>query len=63
VLKDFGIDEPLPPFETTSIQFTPGNPGDYPFTCGLGVMKGRVVAQVGRDGARANLGKGHATHG
>lgn len=63
VLDDFGINEPLPPFETTAVQFTPTSPGDYPFTCGLGVMKGRVVAQVGRDGARANLGKGHATHG
>jgi hypothetical protein len=27
------------------------------------VMHGRVVAQIGREGARANLGKGHAKHG
>ncbi len=63
VFPDFGIEEPLAAFETTTIEFTPSEAGDFPFSCGLGVMKGRVVAQIGRDGARANLGKGHSTHG
>lgn len=63
VFEDFGIDQPLPAFETTAVEFTPSNPGDYAFRCGKSVLKGRVVAQVGRDGARANLGKGHAKHG
>ncbi len=60
--RRFGIDLELPAFQTTAVEFTPEQPGDYLFTCGRGVMKGRVVAQVGRDGARANLGKGHAKH-
>jgi plastocyanin domain-containing protein len=63
VFDGLGIDQELPPFKTTPIQFTPKDPGDYPFRCGKSVMKGRVVAQVGREGARANLGKGHVKHG
>ncbi|NIM49684.1 MAG: cupredoxin domain-containing protein [Gemmatimonadales bacterium] len=63
VFEGFGVDKELPAFETTPIQFTPKEPGDYPFRCGTSVLKGRVVAQIGRDGARANLGKGHAKHG
>ena len=63
VFEDFGIDQELPAFETTPVQLNPKEPGDYPFRCGKSVLKGRLVAQVGRDGARANLGKGHAKHG
>ena len=63
VFEDFGIDQKLPAFETTPVQLTPKEPGDYHFRCGKSVLKGRLVAQVGRDGARANLGKGHAKHG
>jgi len=63
VFEDFGIDQELPAFETTPVQLNPKEPGDYPFRCGKSVLRGRLVAQVGRDGARANLGKGHAKHG
>lgn len=57
------IDQELPAFQTTAIEFTPGEPGDYPFRCHRDMLHGRVVAQIGRDGARANLGKGHHKHG
>ena len=63
VFEGFGIDQELTAFETTPVQFTPKEPGDYPFRCGKDVMHGRVVAQIGRANARANLGKGHAKHG
>lgn len=63
IFDDFEIDQELPAFETTPIEFIPKEPGDYGFHCHKSVLKGRVVAQVGRDGARANLGKGHAKHG
>lgn len=63
IVEDFGIDRELPEFETTAVEFTPEKAGDYPFHCGLSVMRGRVVAQVGRESARSNLGKGHAKHG
>ena len=61
--EGLGIQRELPAFQTTAIEFTPEQPGDYPFHCGLSLLHGRVVAQLGRDGARANLGKGHAKHG
>jgi len=63
IFDTLGIEKTLPPFETTAVEFTPTAPGDYPFRCGLAILHGRVVAQVGRDGARANLGKGHLKHG
>ncbi len=63
IFDGLGIDRDLPEFETTVVEFTPKQAGDYPFHCGLSVMHGRVVAQVGREGARANLGKGHSKHG
>ncbi len=63
VFDDFQIDRELPPFETTTVQFTPNEPGDYHFRSGMISLHGRVVAQLGRDGARANLGKGHSKQG
>lgn len=63
VFDTLGIDQALPAFQQTAIEFTPTEPGDYPFRCGMAMLKGRVVAQVGRDGARANLGRGHNKHG
>lgn len=62
VFERLGVNRELPTFETTPVVFTPTEPGDYPFRCGTSMLKGRVVAQVGRDGARTNLGKGHAKH-
>jgi len=62
VFDSLGIDEILPPFETTTIEFMPTQPGDYPFRCGMSILKGRVVAQIGREAARLNLGRGHEKH-
>jgi plastocyanin domain-containing protein len=63
IFDTLGIEKTLPPFQTTPVEFTPTAAGDYPFRCGMAMLHGRVVAQVGRDGARANLGKGHQKHG
>ena len=63
VFEALEIDRELPPFQKTAIEFTPYEPGDYHFRCGKSVIRGRVVAEVGREGARSNLGKGHAKHG
>lgn len=63
IFDTLGIEKALPAFEATTVEFTPTAPGDYPFRCGMSMLHGRVVAQVGRDGARANLGKAHQKHG
>ena len=63
VFEGLGIERELASFKTTPIEFTPDRAGDYAFRCGMSVISGRVVAQLGREGARANLGKGHTKHG
>ena len=43
VLPDFGIRRFLPTGARTSVEFTPDQPGTYEFTCGMGMLRGRVV--------------------
>jgi plastocyanin domain-containing protein len=62
VFDGLGIDQALPPFQVTPIEFTPQEPGDYPFRCGMSMIRGRVVAQRGGDAARASVGAGHGKH-
>ena len=45
VLGDFGIARDLPPFQTTTVEFTPTGPGEHTFTCGMNMMRGKVVVQ------------------
>lgn len=45
VFPDFGIRRPLPAFAKTAVEFTPSNPGVYPFTCGMGMLHGTVTAE------------------
>jgi plastocyanin domain-containing protein len=63
IFDELQIDRELPPFRKTVVEFTPYEPADYHFRCGMSVIRGRVVAEVGIDGARSNLGKGHSKHG
>ena len=63
VFESLGIEQSLPAYETTTVAFTPKEPGDYPFRCGNSVLRGRVVAAVGSEAARRNLGRGHTKHG
>lgn len=45
VFPDFGIRTWLPAFETTPVEFTPATPGSYEFTCGMGMVRGRLVVE------------------
>lgn len=45
VMDRFGIHRELPAFQTTAIEFTPDEPGEYEFTCGMNMMRGRVVVE------------------
>jgi plastocyanin domain-containing protein len=45
VFGDFNIRKPLPAFRTTPVEFTPEKPGEYTFTCGMGMMKGRLIVE------------------
>jgi plastocyanin domain-containing protein len=40
---DFGIARDLPAFQTTPVEFTPDKPGEFTFTCGMNMMRGKLV--------------------
>ena len=42
IFGDFGIARELPAFQTTSIEFTPKNEGEYSFTCGMSMLRGKL---------------------
>ena len=48
VFPDFGIRTWLPAFETTPVEFTPAAPGSYEFTCGMGMVRGRLIVEAAR---------------
>ncbi len=43
VLPDFQIRRFLPPNQRTVVEFTPTAPGTHAFTCGMGMLHGRVI--------------------
>lgn len=49
VCERFKIDEALPAFQTTTIKFTPSDPGEFPFRCGMNMLKGLLVVEPAGD--------------
>ena len=45
VFGDFGIARDLPAFTTTPIEFTPQKPGEFTWTCGMNMLRGKLVVQ------------------
>jgi len=45
VFGDFGIARDLPAFKTTPIEFTPREAGEFTFTCGMNMMRGKLVVE------------------
>lgn len=45
VLPGFGIRRDLPAFKQTVIEFTPTSPGDYEFSCGMGMLRGSITVK------------------
>jgi len=45
VFEPFGINQELPAFQTTPVEFTPKEPGEYPFRCGMNMLKGLLVVE------------------
>jgi len=45
VLGDFGIARDLPAFKTTAVEFTPDKSGEFPFTCGMNMLHGKLVVE------------------
>ena len=61
VFERFGIDQHLPAFQTTTIEFTPDQPGEYPFRCGMSMLKGLLVVEP--EGDRRAATSPHKFHG
>ncbi len=45
VLPDFGKRAHLPENQSVSINVTPARPGEYEFTCGMNMYRGKLVAE------------------
>ncbi len=45
VFEDFGIDIALPAFQTTAVEFTPDQAGEFRFRCGMNMLKGLLVVE------------------
>jgi plastocyanin domain-containing protein len=45
VFEDFGIDTALPAFQTTTVEFTPPDAGEFRFRCGMNMLKGLLVVE------------------
>lgn len=45
VFGDFKIRRSLPAYKTTPIEFTPEKEGEYVFTCGMGMMRGKLIVR------------------
>ena len=62
VFETFGVDVALPAFQTTAVEFTPTAAGEFPFRCGMSMLKGVVVVEpAGRD--REPAASPHKLHG
>ena len=62
VFEHFSINARLPAFETTSIEFTPTEPGEYQFRCGMSMLKGLLVVEPAGS-ARPAAASPHPSHG
>lgn len=50
VFPDFGINQELPAFATTTVTIRPQRPGEYGFACGMNMVHGVVVVEEGEGG-------------
>lgn len=61
VFERLGIDQQLPAFQTTAVEFTPDQPGEYAFRCGMNMLKGLLVVEPAGD--RRAASSPHKFHG
>jgi len=45
VLRDFGVRRDLPLNQPVVITLTPGKKGEFSFTCGMNMMRGKLIVQ------------------
>ena len=47
VFGDFHVARDLPAFKTTPVEFTPDRAGEFTFTCGMNMMRGKLIVVRG----------------
>lgn len=45
IFGDFGIARELPPYKTTAVEFTPDREGEFTFTCGMNMLRGKLIVE------------------
>ena len=45
IFGDFGIARDLPAYQTTPVEFTPDKAGEFTWTCGMNMMRGKLVVE------------------
>ncbi len=45
IFGDFRIARELPAFKTTPIEFTPDKAGEFTFTCGMNMLRGKLIVE------------------
>ncbi|MFL6198757.1 MAG: cupredoxin domain-containing protein [Thermoanaerobaculia bacterium] len=45
VIPDFGIRQFLPAFQKTAVELKPQSAGSFEFTCGMSMLRGRLVVE------------------
>jgi plastocyanin domain-containing protein len=45
ILGDLGVARDLPAFKTTTIEFTPEKAGEIIYTCGMNMIRGRIIVE------------------
>ena len=45
MFPDLGIARDLPAYQTTTIAFTPDEPGEFTWTCGMNMLRGKLVVE------------------
>lgn len=45
LLPDFRIRRFLPANQQTPVEFTPERPGEHEFTCGMGMLRGKLIVR------------------
>ncbi len=43
VFPDFHVNQVLPAYATTAVEFLPQEPGEYEFACGMNMIRGRIL--------------------
>lgn len=62
VFEAFGVNQLLPAFQTTAVEFTPEAPGEFPFRCGMNMLKGLLIVEPSGTNRKAAASP-HKFHG